>query len=95
MDGFQAYSLGMTAVCSVFGGLVTYYAFRAARRTGQRALWFLALGMGLVAAGAIATGGIYISLDLEISRWVGVVSTLSAIGFVILGYSLYAGESVP
>ena len=93
MDGFVAYNLGMAAVCAVFGGLVTVYAFRAARRTGQRSLWLLALGIGFVAVGSIATGGLPILVDSGVSLWMGVGSTLLAVGFVILSYSLYTRES--
>lgn len=95
MDGFVVYNLGMTAVCAVFGGLVTYYAIRAARRTGQRSLWLLALGIGFVTIGSVATGGLPILVDIGATLWMGVVSTLLAVGFVILSYSLYTREATP
>ncbi|MFB6266958.1 MAG: hypothetical protein ABEI31_04795 [Halodesulfurarchaeum sp.] len=94
MYDLQAYILLMKAVILVFGGLVTFYAVRAARRTGQDALWVLAIGISLVTIGSMTAGTPQL-LRLDVNPWAGVVSTVSAMGFVVLAYSLYAGRSIP
>jgi len=74
----------------ILGGLITYFAFKAYRRTGSRPLRALALGFGAVTFGSmvagvldrfVATGGEY-ALVVE--------SALTAVGFAIVLYSLYA-----
>lgn len=95
MYDLHTYVLLMIGVTTVTGGLVTFYAVRAAQRTGQESLWFLAVGIACIAVGAIITGGGYCVLDLESGPWIGIVSTLSAAGFTVMGYSLFVDGSVP
>lgn len=74
----------------VLGGLITYFAFRAYRRTGARALRALALGFGVVTLGSL-TAGVLDRLAPAGGEYALVAeSALTAIGFAIILYSLYA-----
>ena len=95
MYELQAYILLMMAVIAVVASLVTFYAVRAARRTGQRPLWYLGMGIACIALGSVATGLLYALFDVDLNKWIGFVSTISATGFLILAYSLYSGRTVP
>src|SRR6056297_1031486 len=79
----------------VLGGLITYFSYKAYRRTGTSEHWWLALGFGVITAGAIL-GGV---LDLVVETYLAenllytsvfVSSTMTAIGLGVILYSLYA-----
>ena len=80
----------------VLGGLVTYFSFRAYRRTGSPALRSLAIGFGIVTLGSLFAGIldqilplIYSDID-QFLFGVLVESWLTALGFAVIVYSLYA-----
>jgi hypothetical protein len=77
-------------VTLVLGGLVTYLAFKAHRRTGAPALRALAVGFGVITAGAIVAGVVDLLTDLGLLYGVLVQSTLTMVGFAVIVYSLYA-----
>jgi hypothetical protein len=79
----------------VFGGLLTYLSFRASRRTGSPALRALAVGIGLVTAGAILGGGLHQLLGVKLEWSVVVQSVFTAAGFGLLTYSLYTDFERP
>jgi hypothetical protein len=74
----------------ILGGSITYYAFKAYRRTASPALRALATGFGVVTVGALAAGivdqlvpffGPSVALIVE--------SLFTTIGFAVILYSLY------
>jgi len=87
-------------VILILGSLITYLSWKAYRRTAAPALRSLAIGFGVVTAGAILAGAIDllvgsgdVGLELvESSLLLGVLvnSVLTAIGFAVITYSLYA-----
>ncbi|WP_135830268.1 DUF7521 family protein [Halorussus halobius] len=81
--------VALKTVTLVLGGLITFFAFKAYRRTGARPLRALAFGFGAVTLGSmvagvldriVLTGGDY-ALVAE--------SALTAVGFGVILYSLY------
>ena len=75
----------------VFGALLAGLSWRAYRRTSDPALRALAVGIGLVTAGAILGGALHEFLGLELAVAVSVQSVCTAAGFAVLTYSLYVG----
>jgi energy-converting hydrogenase Eha subunit F len=73
----------------VLGGLITYYAYRAYRRTEARALRYLSIGFGVVTMGALLGGAIDQLLNLTREWALLMESSLAVIGFGIILYSLY------
>ncbi|MFB6219300.1 MAG: hypothetical protein ABEH77_09050 [Halobacteriaceae archaeon] len=73
----------------VLGGLVTYFAAKAYRRTGEPALRALAVGFGVVTLGALAAGALDQVLGADRSVALLVESLLTAVGFAVVVYSLY------
>ncbi|GAB3678302.1 DUF7521 family protein [Halopiger thermotolerans] len=73
----------------IVGGLITYFAFKAYRRTRQRALGFLAAGFGLVTLGLVLAGTLYEVLGVELVTGVLLESLLVLAGFLVIAYSLY------
>lgn len=75
-------------VTLLLGSLVTYLAYRAYRRTGSASLRALALGFGVITGGAIVAGGLDQFTSFGLLYGVLVQSTLTALGFAIITYSL-------
>ena len=73
----------------LLGGLITYLTAKAYRRTGAPALRALAIGFGIVTLGGVIAGiGDFTGVaDLRTS--VLIQSTVTAIGFAVITYSLY------
>jgi hypothetical protein len=76
----------------VFGGVITFLAFRAFRRTGSPALRALAIGIGLLTAGALVGGILHQLLGVALELGVVVQSVFTAVGFAVLTYSLYTDQ---
>jgi len=70
---------------------VTYYAYKAYSRTGSPGLRALALGFAFVAAGSLVGGGLHFG-GVDILLAVVSDSVLTAVGFALILYSLYADE---
>ncbi|KAB1196822.1 MULTISPECIES: hypothetical protein [Haloferax] len=73
----------------VLGGLITYFSFKAYRRTRSPALRALALGFGIVTFGALLAGAFDILLDINLATGVLIDAVLTLIGFAVITYSLY------
>lgn len=76
------------------GGVVTLLAVRASRRTGNRALRALAVGLGAIVAGTLLGGGIHQSGLASLLVGVAVQSVFVALGFLLLGWSLLGRDPV-
>lgn len=74
----------------VVGGTITYFAYKAYRRTNQRALWLLALGFALVTLGFALAGVLYELLEISLYFGILLESLLMLAGFLVIAYSLYA-----
>ncbi len=74
----------------VLGGLITYYAFKAYRRTGARALGALSVGFGTITAGGLVAGVIDQVTAFDINVALIVEGAFTVVGFAIILYSLYA-----
>jgi len=82
--------VALKTITLVLGGLITYFAFKAYRRTGARALRALALGFGTVTLGSLLAGVVDRLLQTASTAALVVESALTAVGFAIVLYSLYA-----
>jgi hypothetical protein len=73
----------------LLGGLITFLALKAARRTGSSALRALGVGFGLVTVGAILAGVGHQFTGLSLAHSVIIESSLTLVGFGVIVYSLY------
>jgi hypothetical protein len=86
----------MKALTVLLGGAVTFFAYRASRRTDSPALRALAIGIGLITLGGVTAGvvdqaaGAVLGPEI-VPRTVAlfVESSFTAAGFAVLLYSLY------
>ncbi|MFB6169840.1 MAG: hypothetical protein ABEJ06_01725 [Haloarculaceae archaeon] len=82
--------VALKVVTLALGGLITFYAYRAARRTGARSLWLLTYGFGLVTLGSLVAGAVHQGVGLDTSVVLVVESAFTAVGFAVILYSLHA-----
>jgi hypothetical protein len=73
----------------VLGGLITYFSYKAYRRTGQDALRALTVGFGVVTFGALTAGILDAVLGVSLALGVLIDATLTLVGFAVITYSLY------
>jgi len=85
----------VTTVGVLAGTTVTFFAVRAARRTDTRALWFLAVGLAFLTVGASASVIVAASLAPPSGMPELGLSLLTSLGFVVIAYSLFVGDSLP
>lgn len=79
----------LMTVILVLGGAITYYAFKAYRRTGNPAIQGLMVGFAFVTLGALAGGIAHQLLGVELAVGVGINAGLTAVGFAAITYSLF------
>lgn len=88
----QTAIVALKTITLLLGGLITYLAFKAYRRTDSRSLLALTVGFGVVTVGSFLAGvadqvsaaGFRLGLLIE--------SALVAVGFAVIVYSLYVTE---
>ncbi|MFB6166017.1 MAG: hypothetical protein ABEJ31_12725 [Haloarculaceae archaeon] len=84
----------LKTITLLLGALITYYAFKAYRRTRARPLGLLALGFAIVTLGSLIAGAVDVWLPMfesGVNRMYAIVveSALTAVGFAIIVYSLH------
>jgi hypothetical protein len=82
--------VGLKTATLFLGGMITFYAFRAYRRTHSPALRALAIGFGAITIGSLLAGAIDQLLAVDRQFALIVESGLTAVGFGVILYSLYA-----
>ncbi|MFT4923163.1 MAG: hypothetical protein ACI8XM_002388 [Haloarculaceae archaeon] len=74
----------------VFGGVLAYLSYRAYRRTASIPLRTLSIGIGLLTVGALLGGTLHHLVGISLETSVGVQSVVTATGFAVMTYSLFA-----
>lgn len=69
---------------------IAYIAYKAYRRTRSPSLRALAVGFGIVTIGALFAGIAHQLLGVGLQAGILINSVLTALGFTIIMYSLYA-----
>jgi hypothetical protein len=82
--------IAMKTVTLILGGLITYLSYKAYRRTGAEPLRYLSVGFGIVTLGSLLAGVIDQILQAGFRFGLLVESTLVALGFAVIVYSLYS-----
>jgi len=77
-------------VTLVLGGLITYFAYKAYRRTASRPLFALAVGFGIITLGTFFAGILDQFLPVSGGMAIAVEGVFMAIGFAVVLYSLYS-----
>lgn len=81
--------VALKTITLLLGGLITYFAWSAYRRTGARSLRALTIGFGFVTVGSLLAGVAHQVLDTGLETGLLIESALIAVGFGVIVYSLY------
>lgn len=75
------------------GGLITYYSYKAYRRTAARELGALSLGFAVVTVGAFLGGLLHLVVSqffaIDLAVPIFIESLLTTVGLAVILYSLY------
>ena len=77
------------------GGLITYLAAKAARKTGSTGLTYLAVGFGIITFGSLLAGIADQLLVFDGTEALILENALTMVGFGIIAYSLYVTRRGP
>lgn len=91
-EGLQLAIVSANTVTLVVGGFVTLLAYRAHRRTGSRSLRALTVGLGCITVGTLLGGLLHQSGVAPLLVGVTVQSGFTALGFLLLAWSLLRSE---
>lgn len=94
MEHLHFIIVSANTVTLLAGGFVTVLADRAYRRTGSVALRALAIGFGCITAGTLLGGVLHQSGLASLLVGVTVQSLSIALGFALLGWSLFGPEDI-
>ena len=79
----------LKTITLLIGATITFFSYRAYRRTGVPALRALTIGFGIVALGSLLAGVVDQFVNMGRDSAIVVESALTAIGFAVILYSLY------
>ena len=98
--------IAVKTITLLLSGVITYFSWKAHRRSGSRPLWYLAVGFAIVTVGillagltdqllrlSLVPGGPFdAAVDTRAVADVALVveSSLTAVGFGVIVYSLYS-----
>lgn len=82
--------VALKTISLALGGLITYLAFKAYRRTRSPSLRSLSVGFGLVTLGSLLAGIADQALGQDATAALIIHSALTAVGFAVIVHSLYA-----
>lgn len=85
-------AVAFKTVTLVLGGLITWMAFKAYRRTGSRPLRSLGIGFLFVTVGALFAGFADVVVGMATPQAMIIESSVMAVGFAVITYSLYQGS---
>lgn len=76
-------------VALILGTFIVYLAYRGYRRNRSKPLLYVALGFGLITAGTIAEGLLYVMLETDLRTAIAAGTAIIVVGFVAIIYSIY------
>ncbi|MFB6236736.1 MAG: hypothetical protein ABEH81_07475 [Halopenitus sp.] len=77
------------AVILILGCGITYIAYKAYRRSGDRSVGVLGVGFGIITVGAVISGVAYQLFSVSLTSGILVNSLFVAVGLAVIMYSLY------
>lgn len=80
--------IGLKTLTLVLGGLITFFAAKAARRTGATGLALLAVGFATITLGSLTAGLADQVFAIAHADALVLENALTTVGFAIIAYSL-------
>ncbi len=81
----------ITKVIALFlGTFIVYLAYKGYRRNASKPLLYAALGFGLITAGTIVEGVLYVIFGSDLLAAIATGTAITVLGFVAFIYSIYS-----
>jgi uncharacterized membrane protein (DUF441 family) len=74
----------------ILGAFIVYLAYKGYRRNASKPLLYVALGFGLITAGTLLEGVMFVVMGSDILEALATGTVLTVIGFVTIIYSIYS-----
>lgn len=87
---FELGIIALKSITLVFGALITYFSYRAFSATGAKPIGALAVGFAFITVGVILAGIAHELLPEFLEQMLFLEAIVTATGFGIILYSLYA-----
>lgn len=72
------------------GTFIVYLAYKGYRRNASKPLLYVALGFGLITAGTLLEGVLFVILGSDILAAIAIGTVATVIGFLVMIYSIYS-----
>jgi hypothetical protein len=82
-------------VALILGSFIVYLAYKGYRRNAAKPLLYTSLGFGLITAGTIVEGIIYVILGGDLLPAMATGTAVTVLGFVVIIYSIYSVRAPP
>ena len=82
-------------VALILGSFIVYLAYKGYRRNAARPLLYTSLGFGLITAGTIVEGLLYVILGADLLPAIATGTVVTVLGFVVIIYSIYSVQAPP
>lgn len=89
MNWEMAVLMGLKTLNLLLGGMITYYSYRAYRRTGRDTMRMVAAGFAIITLGAIVAGFLDRVPLFQSQLALVAEGTFTAVGFSLILYSLH------
>jgi uncharacterized membrane protein (DUF441 family) len=73
----------------ILGAFIVYLAYKGYRRNANKPLLYVAFGFGLITAGTLLEGVMFVVLGSDILEALATGTALTVFGFVAIIYSIY------
>lgn len=87
--------VGFKTATLLLGGLITYFAAKAAVKTRSRGLTYLAVGFATVTSGSLLAGVADQLFGFDTQTALVFENAVTTVGFAVVAYSLYVASRVP
>jgi hypothetical protein len=77
-------------IALILGAFIVYLAYKGYRRNASRPLLYVAFGFGLITAGTIVEGILYVLLGSELLGAIATGTAIMIFGFIAIIYSIYS-----
>ncbi len=81
----------ITKIIALFlGAFIVYLAYKGYRRNVSKPLLYVALGFGLITAGTLLEGIVFVIIRSDILAAIATGTIVTVIGFLVIIYSIYS-----
>jgi len=82
-------------IALILGSFIVYLAYKGYRRNAAKPLLYTSLGFGLITAGTILEGILYVILGEDLLPAITAGTAVTVLGFIAIIFSIYSVKAAP